>query len=77
MANNGAITIKDSYVDTKNESQVIAQGSNNVGGLIGQSLNPVIIEKSGIYQGIISSGSRAGKYFYLKNFYLCFQKKYF
>ena len=56
------MTIKNSYVDPKNESKVIAQGANYVGGLIGQgSSSPNTIEKSGIYQGIISSNGQAGK----------------
>ena len=63
-------TIKNSYIDTKNESKIIAQGSNNVGGFIGQSPNNInTIEQSGIYQGTIVSGSQAGN---IKNNFVFF-----
>ena len=49
-------------MDTKNESKYIAQGSGYVGGFMGQSSSTInTIEKSGIYQGIISSSGQAGK----------------
>ena len=49
-------------MDTKNESKIIVHGSDNVGGFIGSSSTTInTIEKSGIYQGIISSSGQAGK----------------